>query len=101
MVLVTGIYTTNIPTIFADSKILKQDTKQNGNCDTVGADSTVSDSCNQRAANNVSNGIPRTTGTSGSHPTIGILRIACGSISGISGLGCPGPIPPPVTMATF
>ena len=33
-------------------------------------------------------GAPRTTGTSGSHPTTGILRIACGS----SVLACPGPI---------
>ena len=51
--LVTGIYTTNVPTVFADSRILKQETKQNANCDTVGGDSTVSDSCNQRSANNV------------------------------------------------
>jgi hypothetical protein len=48
------------------------------------------DSCNQRAANNINNGIPRTTGTSGSHPTTGILRIACGSV--IRGLACPAPI---------
>lgn len=46
------------------------------------------DSCSQRAANNVSNGVRRTTGTSGSHPTTGILRIACGS----SVLACPGRI---------
>ena len=87
-VLVTGIETTGNPVVFADSRILKQDTNQNANCDTVGADSSVSDSCNQAAANNVSNGVPRTTGTSGSHPTTGILRIACGS----SVLACPGPI---------
>ena len=53
----------------------------------MGADSPVSDSCNQRAANNVSNGVPRTTGTS---ETTGILRIACGSV--IRGLACPSPI---------
>lgn len=30
--------------------------------------------------------------TSGSHPTTGILRVTCGSNSGISVLACPGPI---------
>lgn len=83
--LLTGLYTTNVPTIFADSRILRQDTKQNANCDTVGADSTVSESCNQRAANNVNNGVPRHSGAAG--PTTGILRIACGSSGG---LACPG-----------
>ena len=47
-VLVTGIETTGNPVVFADSRILKQDTNQNANCDTVGADSSVSDSCNQQ-----------------------------------------------------
>jgi hypothetical protein len=53
-VLVTAIFRTNVPpVVFADSRILKQDTNQNANCDTVGADSTVSDSCN-KAQNGVS-----------------------------------------------
>lgn len=47
-----------MPNVFADSRLLKLDTKQAANCDTVGAASPVSDSCNQRAANNVSNGVP-------------------------------------------
>ena len=34
----------NVPIVFADSRILKHDTKQNANCDTVGAGSPVSDS---------------------------------------------------------
>jgi hypothetical protein len=58
--LVTGIYTTNVPTVFADSRILKQETKQNAICATPGGGDSVSDSCNQRAANNVINGVPRT-----------------------------------------
>src|SRR5262249_18024934 len=62
-VLVIGIFTASNPkAVFADSRILKQDTKQNANCDTVGADSQVSDSCNQRAANNVNKSVPRTAG---------------------------------------
>ena len=62
-VLVSG-FTTNLPTaVFAESRILKQDTKQTANCDTVGVDSTVSDSCNQRAANNASNGVSKTAVT--------------------------------------
>jgi hypothetical protein len=36
--------------VFADSKLLKQDTNQNASCDTVGADSPVSGSCNQSTA---------------------------------------------------
>jgi hypothetical protein len=71
-VLVTGIYTTNVPTVFADSRILKQETKQTANCDTIGAYSTVSDSCNQQSANNVNNGVPKTGGTSG-NPTGALL----------------------------
>ena len=59
-VLVTGIYTISVPTVFADSRILKQDTKQTANCDKVGADSPVSDSYNQRAENNINIGVPRT-----------------------------------------
>src|SRR6185312_13576706 len=34
----------NVPIVFADSRILKHYTKQNANCDTVGAGSPVSDS---------------------------------------------------------
>ena len=49
-VLVTG-FTVNIPTaVYADSRLLKQDTNQNASCDRVGADSPVSDSCNQRGS---------------------------------------------------
>ena len=62
MVLVTGIYATSIPTVFANSRILKQDTKQTANCESVGADSPVSDSCNQRGENNINNGVTRTGG---------------------------------------
>ena len=58
--MVTGIYTTNVPTVFANSRILKLETKQNANCATPGGGDSVSDSCNQRAANNVINGVPRT-----------------------------------------
>ena len=43
-ILVTGISMINVPIVFADSRILKHDTKQNANCDTVGAGSPVSDS---------------------------------------------------------
>jgi hypothetical protein len=84
--LLTGVFTATLSTtiVFADSRIFKQDTKQNANCDTVGADSTLSDSCNQRSTNNVNNGVPRSTATSG------ILRIVCGSA--IKGLACPAPI---------
>jgi hypothetical protein len=61
---VTG-FTANIPTVvLADSRLLKQDTNQSASCDTVGANSPVSDSCNQRAANNVNNGVPKTAVTS-------------------------------------
>lgn len=63
-ILVAGIYTIDVPTVLADSRILKQDTKQNANCATVGAGSPVSDSCNQKTTNNVNNGVLRTTGTS-------------------------------------
>jgi hypothetical protein len=87
-VLVTGIYTTSVPTVFAGSRILKQDTKQTANCDTVGADSPVSDSCNQRAENNINNGVTRTGGTSG-NPSTGTLLIRKSCV--ISGGGsCPG-----------
>ena len=58
-ILVTGIFTADIPTaVFADSRLIRQDTKQAANCDTVGAASPVSNSCNQRGANNVNNGVP-------------------------------------------
>ena len=57
-VLVTGIFSANMPTaVFADSRLLIQYTKQNANCDTAGTISTGSDSCGQRAANNVNNGV--------------------------------------------
>jgi hypothetical protein len=49
--------------VFADSRLIKQDTKQTANCDTVGADSPVSNSCNQSAANIVSNGVSKTAVT--------------------------------------
>ena len=38
--LVTGIYTTGTTVVFADSRVLKQETEQNANCATVGGDST-------------------------------------------------------------
>ena len=63
-VLVTGIFTTNVSSVFADSRLLKQDTKQAANCDSAGAGSPLSGSCNERAANNVINGI-LTAGTPG------------------------------------
>ena len=83
-VLVTGIETTGNPVVFADSRILKQDTNQNANCDTVGADSSVPDSCNQAAANNVNNGVPRTRGTLGNSQTTGTLTVrkVCVTIGG-------------------
>jgi hypothetical protein len=85
-VLLTGVFTATLPTtiVFAGSRIFKQDTKQNAKCDTVGADSQVTDSCNQRSTNNVNNGVPRNTATSG------ILRIICGSAA--KELACPDPI---------
>jgi hypothetical protein len=55
--------------VFADPRILKQGTKQNANCNTVGTDSPLSDLCDQRSANDASNGVsktdrnPETTGT--------------------------------------
>ncbi len=77
MALVTGICTTNVPTaVFADSRILKQDTKQTANCDTVGADSPVSDSCNQRAANNINNGVPKTAVTPETTGTL-LVKFVC------------------------
>ncbi|HEY1248419.1 MAG TPA: hypothetical protein VGE97_05490, partial [Nitrososphaera sp.] len=48
-------------------------TKQNASCDTVGAASPVSGSCDQRAVNNVNNGIPRTGGAA--VPTTGTLLV--------------------------
>ncbi|MGA9841555.1 MAG: hypothetical protein WBP64_01275 [Nitrososphaeraceae archaeon] len=47
-VLVTGIYTTNVPTVFADSIILKEETEHNANCAAAGGDSTVSDFCKEQ-----------------------------------------------------
>ncbi len=64
--------------------LIKQDTKQAANCNTVGAASAVSNSCNQRSANNVNNGVTKTTGTPG------VLRIICGSLTLES--ACPAPI---------
>ena len=72
-VLVSG-FTANMPTtVFADSRFLGQSTKQTANCDTVGADSPVSDSCNQRAANNINNGVPKTSGAAA--PITGTLTV--------------------------
>ena len=74
-VLVSGILSATVPTaVFADSMLLKQDTKQAADCETAGAASPVSDSCNQRAANNVNNGEPKTTATPGT-PGTTTLRI--------------------------
>jgi hypothetical protein len=76
MVLITG-FTVNIPTaVFADSRLLKQDTNQNASCDTVGASSPVSDSCNQRAANNVNNGAPKTAVTPETTGTL-LVKFVC------------------------
>ena len=68
----------------ADSKTLRQDAKQAAICDTVGANSKVSDSCNQRVANNVNNGIPKTRGASGNPQTTGTLTVrkVCVTIGG-------------------
>ena len=87
-ILVTGISMINVPTVFADSRILKQDTKQTANCDTVGADSPVSDSCNQRAEYNINIGVQRAGGTSG-NPSTGtlLIRKSCMTSGGGS---CPG-----------
>jgi hypothetical protein len=75
-VLVSGILSATVPTaVFANSRLLKQDTKQAANCDTVGAASPVSDSCNQRAANNVNNGEPKTTATPGTPGTPGTTTL--------------------------
>lgn len=88
-ILVTGIYTTNVPIVFADSRILKQDTTQNASCATGGADSTVSDSCNLQSINNVNNGVPKTTGipTTGTGTGTGtgtlLVNVFC------IGSGCP------------
>ncbi|HEY7572129.1 MAG TPA: hypothetical protein VH796_12250 [Nitrososphaeraceae archaeon] len=71
----------------ADSRLLKQDTKQTAICDTVSVNSPVSDTCNQRSTNNVNNGVPKTTGMP---ETTGILRIICGSLT--LELACPAPI---------
>ena len=50
MVLVTGILTKNLPmVVFAESTNLKQEPRQNANCDTVGAHSPISNSCNQQS----------------------------------------------------
>ena len=75
-------------TVFADSRFLGQSTKQTANCDTVGADSPVSDSCNQRAANNINNGVPKTSGAAA--PITGTLTVnkVCVEVSG--GASCQG-----------
>jgi hypothetical protein len=74
--LLTGIYTANVPTVFADSRLIKQGTKQTANCDTVGADSPVSNSCNQSAANNVNNGVPKTAVTPETTGTL-LVKFVC------------------------
>jgi archaellum component FlaG (FlaF/FlaG flagellin family) len=75
-VLVSG-FTTNVPAaVFADSKLLKQDTNQNASCDTVGADSPVSGSCDQSAANNVNNGVPKSAVTPETTGTL-LVRFVC------------------------
>ena len=55
----------NAPTVVADPRHLKQDTKQNGNYDAVGPDSPVSDSCYQRVVDNVNNVASENRGISG------------------------------------
>jgi hypothetical protein len=99
VVLVSGILSATVPTaVVADSRTFKQDTKQNVNCDSAGAISPVSDSCNQRAVNNVSNGVPRTgvprTGvprTGGAAaPTIGTLIVNKVCVMSTGGGPCPG-----------
>ena len=61
-ILSTGIYTTGIQAVFANSTNLKQETKQNANCNTIGATGSVSDSCNQAQNNvNVNSGEIKTT----------------------------------------
>jgi hypothetical protein len=76
-VLVSGVLSATLPTaIFADSRTFKLDTKQNANCDTAGSASPISDSCNQRAANNVNNGIPTSAKPTG---TLLINKVCSGS----------------------
>ena len=73
---VSGL-TTNVPTaVFADSRLLKQDTNQNASCDTVGANSPVLGSCNQNAANNVNNGVPKTAVTPETTGTL-LVKFVC------------------------
>ena len=72
----TGIFATNAPNVFADSRLIKQDTIQAANCDTVGAASPVSDSCNQSAANNVNNGVPKTAVTPETTGTL-LVKFVC------------------------
>ena len=76
-VLVTGVSAANVSTaVFADSRLLKQDTKQNANCDTVGASSPVSSSCNQQSTNNVNTGVPKTAVTPETTGTL-LVRFVC------------------------
>ena len=63
-------------TVFADSRFLGQSTKQTANCDTVGADSPVVGSCNQSAANNVNNGVPKSAVTPETTGTL-LVRFVC------------------------
>jgi len=80
-VLVTDIFTTNEPTaVFAQSTNLKQDINQGARCDTVGSDSSVSNSRNQQPANNVNNSVP-TSGRLGAKGTL-LINEVC-DISGI------------------
>jgi hypothetical protein len=80
-VLVTGIFTTNVRTAFADSKLLRLDTKQHAICDTVGAASPISDSCNQQSTNGVNNGIPTAAKPTETTATLLIKKVCVG-------LGC-------------
>jgi hypothetical protein len=74
IVITTVVLVTGTRTVFADSTTLNQETRQNANCDTVGANSPVSDSCNQAQNNaNVNNGGVVTNGKQG--PTTGTLLV--------------------------
>jgi hypothetical protein len=87
--LVSG-FIANKPTaaVFADSRLIKQDINQNANCETVGANSPVSDSCDQRTANNVNNGVPRTSGAAA--PNTGTLIVNKVCVTSTGGGTCPG-----------
>jgi len=86
--LVSGFIANKPTSVFADSRLIKQDINQNASCETVGANSPVSNSCNQRAANNVNNGVPRTGGAAA--PTTGTLIINKVCVTSTGGGPCPG-----------